>query len=74
MLIFSQLRASYRPYNHVDEIASIYSICFSSRGDELLAGSERVSFGLLRLAEVLLYRALVTDGLCLRHDEAGAYI
>jgi hypothetical protein len=35
------LRCSYRVYNHMDEVTSIYSLAFSRDGTSLYAGRER---------------------------------
>ncbi|XP_041443320.1 telomerase Cajal body protein 1 isoform X3 [Xenopus laevis] len=36
------LKASYRPYNHLDELTAAHSLCFSPDGEQLFSGFEKM--------------------------------
>ncbi|XP_063786885.1 telomerase Cajal body protein 1 [Pseudophryne corroboree] len=37
-----QLKASYRPYNHLDEVTAAHSLCFSPDGSQLFSGFDKM--------------------------------
>ncbi|XP_033992574.1 telomerase Cajal body protein 1 [Trematomus bernacchii] len=38
---YGQVRASFRPYNHLDELTAAHSLCFSPDGEKLYCGFEK---------------------------------
>ncbi|KAJ8246838.1 hypothetical protein GJAV_G00255950 [Gymnothorax javanicus] len=38
---YGDLRATFRPYNHLDELTAAYSLCFSPDGSQLYCGFEK---------------------------------
>ncbi|XP_051995455.1 telomerase Cajal body protein 1 [Xyrauchen texanus] len=39
---YGDLRASFRPYNHLDELAAAHSLCFSPDGNQLYCGFDKI--------------------------------
>ncbi|XP_043946111.1 telomerase Cajal body protein 1 [Protopterus annectens] len=39
---YGDLRASFRPYNHLDELTAAHSLCFSPDGSKLFCGSDKM--------------------------------
>ncbi|MEQ2187669.1 Telomerase Cajal body protein 1 [Goodea atripinnis] len=39
---YGKVRASFRPYNHLDELTAAHSLCFSPDGEQLYCGFEKM--------------------------------
>ncbi|XP_053574288.1 telomerase Cajal body protein 1 [Bombina bombina] len=39
---YGNLKASYRPYNHLDELTAAHSLCFSPDGSKLFCGFDKI--------------------------------
>lgn len=39
---YGDLRASFRPYNHLDELTAAHSLCFSPDGSQLYCGFDKI--------------------------------
>lgn len=38
---YGEVRASFRPYNHLDELTAAHSLCFSPDGSQLYCGFDK---------------------------------
>uniref|UniRef100_A0A452UQ92 Uncharacterized protein n=1 Tax=Ursus maritimus TaxID=29073 RepID=A0A452UQ92_URSMA len=68
-----ELRASFRAYNHLDELTAAHSLCFSPDGSQLFCGFNRTVrvFSTARPGRDCEVRATFGKHLCLPGEEEG---